>query len=256
MKKILPVLLFIFFSDVVNAQSISLGSAINKAGRQRALAQRMAKDYLLVGSGVRTEDALKDLDESASIFNENMHDLLIFAKTQDIKDALAVVADIWAKYRVEITSNPELDKANLIMSEANKLVNACNTVVEKIQNNNINTKGVKLPNLCGRQRLLLQRIATLYVAKYWEVKYYDLSTELNKTIIEFDTNLNVLLAIPENTIEIATMLKFQQSEWAFLKKTFDPSITDLKPASIFSSTNLMVKDFNQLTSMYENLIIN
>jgi hypothetical protein len=256
MKKTIPTLLLILIATIMNAQTISLGSAINKAGRQRALTQRMVKNYLLIGAGVRTEDALKDLDETASTFNESMHDLVVFAKTQDVKDALTVVADIWAKYRVDVTSNPEIDNANLIMVESNKLVNACNTVVEKIQAANINTKGVKLPNICGRQRLLLQRIATLYIAKYWEVKYYDLNTEFNKTIIEFDTNLNALVAVQENTPEMITLLKFQQSEWAFLKKSFDPSITDLKPGSIYSSTNLMAKDFNQLTSMYENLVSN
>jgi nitrate/nitrite-specific signal transduction histidine kinase len=256
MKKTVPTLLLIFIATIMNAQTISLGAAINKAGRQRALSQRMAKDYLLIGAGVRTEDALKDLDETASTFNENMHDLVVFAKTQDVKDALTVVADMWAKYRVDVTSNPELDKANLIMVQANKMVTACNTVVEKIQVANANAKGIKLPNTCGRQRLLLQRIATLYIAKYWEVKYYDLNGELDKAIAEFDANLNTLVAVPENTPEMITLLKFQQSEWAFLKKSFDPSLTDLKPGSIYSSTNLMVKDFNQLTTMYESLVSN
>ena len=49
--------IFIFFliTNFTFCQNMTLGSAINKAGRQRMLSQRMAKDYLLIGAEVRIE---------------------------------------------------------------------------------------------------------------------------------------------------------------------------------------------------------
>ncbi len=258
MKKIsLSIILIIFFAINNNAQTITLASALNKAGRQRAITQRMAKDYMLIGSDVRAEDAAKDLDEAASLFNENFHDLVLFAKTQDVKDALNVVDGLWAKYRVRVTAIPSIEYANDIIIESTNLMKACNVVVDKLISNSQDTnKNVKLPNIFGRQRLNLQRISMLYTAKAWGVSYNALEKELNESINNFETTLSTLLATPENTMEINTLLKFQQSEWAFLKTTFDVHVTTLKPSSVYSSTNLMFKDFNNLTTMYEKIASN
>lgn len=253
----LSTVFIVLFTFISNAQTITLASAINKAGRQRAITQRMAKDYMMIGSEVRAEDAAKDLDDATALFTENFHDLMIFAKTQDVIDALATVDVLWAKYRVEVTATPNLDDANFIISESTNLMKACNVVVEKlISNSTALNKGLRLPNICGKQRLNLQRISMLYTAKSWGVNYSGLEKDLNESINSFDSILSTLLVTPENTPEINTMLKFQQSEWSFLKTTFDVNSTTLKPSSVYSSTNLMFKDFNNLTSMYEKIASN
>ena len=46
------------------AQVASMGDAINKAGRQRMLSQRMGKAWLSLGQGIQTESARRVLDQS------------------------------------------------------------------------------------------------------------------------------------------------------------------------------------------------
>lgn len=239
------------------AQTISLGSAINKAGRQRAITQRMAKDYMLIGADIRTEESTKDLDDATALFNENFHDLLLFAKTPDQKDALANVDAMWAKFRVKVTATPDLDNATDIITESTNLMKACNVVLDKIiEKNASNNKIAKLTAICGKERQNLQRISMLYTAKFWGVNYNVLDRELNEATTNFESTLITLISAPENTPEINTILKFQQSEWTYLKTTFDSENKDLKPSSVCSSTNLMFKDFNNLTSIYEKLVQN
>ncbi|MEO8237873.1 MAG: type IV pili methyl-accepting chemotaxis transducer N-terminal domain-containing protein [Flavobacterium sp.] len=251
-KRVCLFIAFLLVSMTTSAQTITLRAAINKAGLQRALSQRMAKDYLLIGAGIRIEEAKADMDEVTSVFNENLHDLTLFAKAQDLKDALRMEESIWAKFRQIVTDTPDISQATTIIKNANDLLTISEIVVQKLQ---VNNKGAKLTNECGRQRMYLQRIAMLYTAKYWEVPYTNLNKDLSDSIEGFESGINTLLATSENTVEIKELLKFQKSEWDFLKKSFD-DLNNLKPASVFSSTALMAKDFNKITTLYETVAIN
>lgn len=128
----------------------------------------------------------------------------------------------------------------------------CSTVIEKIvdKNSSVN-KIAKLTANCGRQHQNLQRILVLYTAKYWGVNYPSNEKELNDAVNNFDSTLGMLVVAPE----ITTILNFHQSERAFLKNTSDTSNKELKPRSV-CNTNLMFKDFNNLTPIYEKLIQN
>ena len=54
-------------------------------------------------------------------------------------------------------------------------------------------------------------------------------------------------------LEIDKILNFHKNEWLFLKKTFDVSTGVFKPDQVSSSSQLIFKDFNKLTSMYEKI---
>lgn len=251
-KNILFLLLFCS-AIVAEAQNLSTGTAINKAGRQRMLSQRMAKNYLALGAGVRTEDAMRELDEASSAFNENLRDLEVYSKNKETTDALAFVSILWSNFRTNVLSTPDLESAEKIIVDANNLMNACNVVVDKIVASS-GSKTAQLPNICGKQRMFSQKIAMYYIAYSWGVRSKNLEKDLGDAITGFDGGLNTLVAAPENTDEINKILKFQQSEWAFLKKTFNLKEAHSMPANVYSSTNMILKDFDRATTLYEKLI--
>jgi nitrate/nitrite-specific signal transduction histidine kinase len=243
--------LFLFIE--INAQTMTTGAAINKAGKQRMLTYRMAKNYIAIGAGIKTDEALKEMDEAASIFNENFNDLMIFAKNKEVKDALNVVAGLWAKFRLKAIETPVAENALVVIADAGILVNACNNVVEKIMSTS-GSKIVMVPNMCGRQRMLSQKMAVFYLAAYWKLPYPNLSKELSETMANFDTGLSYLLSAEINNEETTSILKLQQGEWEFLKKSLNINTENLSPGSIYSSTNLLLKNFDRLTGMYEKLL--
>ena len=252
MKK--TILLLIYLVTISNyAQTLSIAETINKAGRQRMLSQRMAKDFVLIGSGIKTEEATKELDDATVLFNETHNELVLFSKNDEVTKSLEFVDGLWKKYRQKVLSTPDVDLAATVIADANNLTNACNIVVEKIVASS-NSKKAPLPNICGRQRMLSQKMALLYAAYAWQVPYKNLNKELDTAINDFQVGLTTLQDNDNNTDEIKTILKLQASEWDFLKSSFDLNKERLTPVQVFSSTNLVMKNFDRATKLYEKLI--
>ena len=222
MKNLLKITLSycILFTATCAAQIASRGEAINKAGKQRMLVMKMAKSYMAIGAGVKIAEAKQELDEASTLFNENNNDLTVFIKFKETNDALAAAGVLWAKFRSDVNGIPSLDMAPSIMLQANNLVTACSVVVDKYVAN-AGIKVAVLPNVCGKQRLYAQKIGMLYLAKFWDVESPTLKRDLNETLSNYEAGLTSLLQYAENTEEINTILKLQQSEWNFTKKSFN-----------------------------------
>ena len=246
-------LISLFSTSIGFSQITTIGDAINKAGRQRMLSQRMAKDYMLIGSGNKVEEATKELDDASTLFNETHNELMLFCKTDGALESLGLVNMLWKKYRQKILTTPDVENAASVISDANNLTNACNVVVEKIVSES-NSKKAVLPNICGRQRMLSQRLALIYSAYAWQVNSKTLPKDLQNTIDEFQKGLTTLIESPENTDEINTILRLQATEWDFLKNTFDLNSGRLSPTQVFSSTNLVMKNFDLATKLYSKLL--
>jgi nitrate/nitrite-specific signal transduction histidine kinase len=245
-------LLTLFFSISASSQNLSLGSALNKAGKQRMLTQRMAKDYLLIGSGIKLEEASRDIDESISVFEEQHIALVGYAPNVEVTQALAIVNSLWSKFRIKVATTPDVNEASALINDATVLMNACNVVVEKIQEFG-EVKTAKLTNVSGRQRMLSQRLALLYTAYYWKVPFPNLIKIFELTESEFEENLKYLSTESEKYPEIAEILAKTKSMWAFSKTGFDLKSNKLMPSVIFVTTNTMTNEFNEITKFYERI---
>jgi len=86
------------------AEISTLNEAINKAGRQRMLSQRMMKDYSMIGMKIRFGDPQQELQKSAALFSDTLKDLLAFTKDKDKASyqALQEVETLWKPLKKEL----------------------------------------------------------------------------------------------------------------------------------------------------------
>ncbi len=245
--------LLLFLGAGLTAQELTNAEAINKAGRQRMLSQRMMKDYLMIGAGVKVDAAKKELDGAVALFEEQFLELQDFAPNKDIEKALETVENLWMPFRMAVVSEPNKADAAKLINSSNELLAACHQVVLKIQEY-AGTNAAKLVNISGRQRMLSQRIAMYYTAYYWGVKNDRIVKDFNTAVDEFEQALGQLQAAKENTKEIKDILAKTEKQWQFSKKGFDLNSGRLMPAVIFVTTNSILKKMNKATGLYEKVM--
>ncbi len=234
---------------------ISDAEAMNLSGMQRMLSQRIAKSYLMIGSQVRPDVANEQLDQSLAKFESNFQALGEYAPTEEIRRELQVVEGLWQNYRNQVLSSPDKAQALQVLAQSEQLLAQCEKVVRLIEAHTGN-RSARLVNRSGRQRMLSQRIAKLYLAISWHLPAPDLQQQFEQAVHEFDQSLAELQAAEENTPAITAALKKADAQWAFSRAGFKLS-TDASfvPTVITTTTETLLWQMNDLTKAYETVMI-
>ena len=100
----------------VRAQVNNLNDAINKAGRQRMLSQRIAKAYFQFGQGFDVERSQRVLDASVALFDRQLVELKNYAVTPEIKETYLSLEKSWIEYKdFVIGAKPEQERAKKVL---------------------------------------------------------------------------------------------------------------------------------------------
>ena len=230
--------------------AIDDAEAMNLSGMQRMLSQRIAKSYLMIGAEVRSDQALQQLDQSVARFENNYQALAEYAPSAEIGAALEQVGESWQHYRELALSRPTREQAVLLLALSDQLLAQSEALVQLIEAHT-GSAGARLVNRSGRQRMLSQRIAKLYLALSWRLPVEGLEQQLQQATGEFEAAQQELLSAEQNTPQIAAALQKVEAQWRFARAGFQLS-ADARyvPTVITTTTETLLWQMNELTSAY------
>ena len=239
------------------AQVTDLNDAINKAGRQRMLSQRMAKSYLATGEGVVPELAHRTLAGSMALFDRQLVELKVFAPLPEIKATYSKLEGVWSDYKAALVgSAPAKTQADTVLDLAGKVLALANQGTVQLEKTSGKPVG-HLVNVSGRQRMLSQRMAAYYLSASWGVQAAASTTEMNKARDEFIAAHDLLKKAPEATPAIKAELVLAEAQFGF----FDTALRTLRSGTpdtshmtnVFTTSERILQVMDGVTGMYSKL---
>lgn len=240
------------------AQIVGIHDAINKAGRQRMLTQRLAKAYLQIGLDVETEASKKILDQSMSSFDRQLVELHAFAPTTDIRSSLSSMGKNWQEYKQALVGKaPNQGDARLVLKHSETLLHMADEVTMQLEKHAGSSTG-KLVNLAGRQRMLSQRLAKLYQATNWNIAPGN-AVSIESTRKEFSAAMQTLQASSGSNTRLKDELLLAQSQWTFfeaaLRQTGDGKLQRQSASNVATTSERILEVMDKITATYQQLAV-
>lgn len=244
--------LFPIFARADTAEELTLTSAIDKAGLQRMLTQRIGKAYCQIGLGIELDMSQEQLNQAVAMFDSQLAELKAFAPTEQVRSALAQVTALWEPVKAVATAPVTREGANEVAYWNDDLLYASHKVVQLLQDV-ANSPEARLVNISGRQRMLSQRLAKFYMLQVWGFDTLTIHDEVTRAEIEFTGALQMLLAAPETTEAIRRQLDAVSGEWTWFRKALEMTDTDPFPVTVASATESILFRMDEITRMYQEL---
>ena len=237
-------------SDTV--EKLTLASAIDKAGLQRMLTQRIGKAYCQIGLDIQADHSQEQLDEAVAMFDSQLAELRVFAPNQQVRSAIAQVTTMWEPVKAVALAPVTRDGANHVAYWNDDLLYASHKVVQLLQDTS-NTRQARLVNISGRQRMLSQRLAKFYLLQLWGFDTLTVHDEVERAKIEFTGALETLLAAPETTATIRRQLEAVSGEWTWFRKALEMTNTDPFPVTVVRATESILFRMDEITRLFQEL---
>lgn len=239
-----------------HAQVLDINDAINKAGRQRMLSQRMSKAWLALAHRAETPTARLVLEQSIVLFEHQLAELKAYATTPAIRETYHKLEAAWATQKTALATAPSAGGISALLSADATVLALAHLGTTQYEAASGRPVG-RLVNVAGRQRMLSQRMAKFCLSAMLSVDTATAMAEIAKARNEFIAATRLLREAPEATPRIRQELELADGQWVFfdaaLQRLGTAQSTFRQVSDVFVSSENLLTVMDRVTGMYAAL---
>ncbi len=241
-------ILSLFVTSLMAIEIKSPTHAVDIAGKQRMFTQRILKDYAMIGMNNTFGKPDIDLKNTIEAFDDHMESLSKYTKSDETKKSIAKVKELWFPLKKLLLQAPQKEKVAQLQKDLDDLLKASDDTTKLFAKESGKESG-KIVNVAGRQRMLSQKMASLYMLKVWGVEDAEFKQKLNDAMQLFKTSLDDLQKSQMNTEEITALLSKVKRSFIFFEM-MSRSNSKFIPALIYKKSNDILVNMNSVTQKY------
>ena len=223
--------------------------AVNRAGQLRMLSQRLARLAAQQIANVETAHGPGRRRAVAERIDDTLAHLGRLPARPECAAALARVGAAWASFAAVWPARAAPRDIVRIDAAADVLLEAAEALAEALQAAS-GRRALRIVNLCGRQRMLAERIAKTALLATLGARVDP--ALLPATAAAFEAALVELERAPLSSPEVRAALGAARAEWLRLALSLQRLGRPEGAAALARSTEALVESFDQLAAQYEH----
>ena len=227
--------------------------AINRAGQQRMLSQRLVKLYALACSRTDGAAAALLMKESIQRVEDNLAALEAELSAATYGDLVAAARAGWKALRQLLEAPPRAAELGRLDAQAEAVVEQANALVLALESSGLATP-VQVINVAGRQRMLSQRLAKLALLQALATDRQAAEALLAQTASEFEQGLAALTQMPLSSPQIRALLERGEAAWRELRAAVPEAAQPGARMKVAAASEELLEIFDRLTQAYQHSI--
>ena len=230
-------------------QPLALSTAINRAGRLRALSQRIAKAYVEMVLDVMPDRAQNVMATALGIVKTNLTELGRAGFSADMAGLLNVCVADAGRLSGLVAGAPAAARLADVNKAADQLLASADRLTGALESRG--KSGAKIINIAGRQRMLSQRMAKSFMLIEAGQDSAPLRKQLDAARGEFTAGLGALEAAPVSTASIKQDLELARTQWMFYQSALDGKGRATARRDVATTSERILEVMDNLTSLYD-----